>query len=166
MKKLLIITTLLASILSNAQEKYNPLAKPNTYRNADNPNYWKNKMPHAGYWQQDVHYRIKASIEETKDILDFVFSFVEAVGKAKKDGEMSWSDARYFIDPVKKLFEAVDDIEEVLPEIEDLSEEEYDQLVEYVKGKWNYDEENLDWVVDTAIEAGRGVLTLINMQKS
>ena len=105
-------------------------------------------------------------IEETKDILDFMFSFVEAVGKAKADGEMSWSDARYFIDPVKKLFEAVDDIEEVLPEIEDLSEEEYDQLVEYVKEKWNYDEENLDWVVDTAIEAGRGVLTLINMQKS
>ena len=108
----------------------------------------------------------KRGIEETKDILDFVFSFVEAVGKPKKDGEMSWSDARYFIDPVKKLFEAVDDIEEVLPEIEDLSEEEYDQLVEYVKEKWNYDEENLDWVVDTAIEAGRGVLTLINMQKS
>ncbi|SVC96231.1 uncharacterized protein METZ01_LOCUS349085, partial [marine metagenome] len=39
-------------------------------------------------------------IEETKDILDFMFSFVEAVGKAKADGEMSWSDARYFIDPV------------------------------------------------------------------
>jgi hypothetical protein len=108
----------------------------------------------------------KRGIEETKDILDFVFSFVEAVGKAKKDGEMSWSDARYFIDPVKKLFEAVDDIEEVLPEIEDLSEAEYDQLVEYVKEKWDYEEENLDWVVDTAIEAGRGVLTLINMQKS
>ena len=75
----------------------------------------------------------KRGIEETKDILDFMFSFVEAVGKAKKDGEMSWSDARYFIDPVKKLFEAVDDIEEVLPEIEDLSGEEYDQLVEYVE---------------------------------
>ena len=108
----------------------------------------------------------KRGIEETKDILDFVFSFVEAVGKAKKDGEMSWSDARYFIDPVKKLFEAVDDIEEVLPEIEDLDDKEYDELVEYVKEKWDYDEENLDWVVDTAIEAGRGVLTLINMQKS
>ena len=108
----------------------------------------------------------KRGIEETKDILDFVFSFVEAVGKAKKDGEMTWSDARYFIDPVKKLFEAVDDIEEVLPEIEDLDDEEYNELVEYVKEKWDYDEENLDWIVDTAIEAGRGILTLINMQKS
>ena len=105
-------------------------------------------------------------IEETKDILDFMFSFVEAVGKAKADGEMSWSAARYFIDPVRKLFEAVDDIEEVLPEIEDLSEEEYDQLVEYVKEKWDYDEENLDWVVDTAIEAGKSILMMVNLQKS
>ena len=108
----------------------------------------------------------KRGIEETRDIIDFVFSFVEAVGKAKADGEMSWSDARYFIDPVKKLFEAVDDIEEVLPEIEDLTDEEYDELVEYVKGKWNYDEENLGWIVDTAIEAGRGLMMMINMQKS
>ena len=105
-------------------------------------------------------------IEETKDILDFMFSFVEAVGKAKADGDMSWSDARYFIDPVRKLFEAVDDIEEVLPEIEDLSEEEYDELVEYVKEKWDYDEENLDWVVDTAIEAGKSILMMVNLQKS
>ena len=105
-------------------------------------------------------------IEEVKDILDFMFSFIEAVGKAKEDGEMSWSDARHFIDPVKKLFDAVEDIEEVLPEIEDLDESEYDELVAYVKDKWDYEEENLDWVVDTAIEAGRGVLTLINMQKS
>ena len=105
-------------------------------------------------------------IEEVKDVLDFMFSFIEAVGKARADGEMSWSDARHFIDPVKKLFEAVEDIEEVLPEIEDLDETEYDELVEYVKSKWDYDEENVDWVVDTAIEAGRGVLTLINMQKS
>ena len=108
----------------------------------------------------------KRGIEETRDIIDFVFSFVEAVGKAKADGEMSWSDARYFIDPVKKLFEAVDDIEEVLPEIEDLTDAEYDELVEYVKGKWNYDEENLDWIADTAIEAGRGLMMMINMQKS
>ena len=107
----------------------------------------------------------KRGIEETKDVLDFMFSFIDAVGKAKEDGEMSWSDARHFIDPVKKLFEAVEDIEEVLPEIVDLDESEYDELVAYVREKWDYDEENLDWVVDTAIEAGRGIVTLVNMQK-
>ena len=64
------------------------------------------------------------------------------------------------------MFEAVDDIEEVLPEIEDLSEEEYDQLVEYVKERWDYDEENLDWIVDTAIEAGKSILMMINLKKA
>ena len=48
---------------------YNPLSGPNTYQNKDNPNYWKNKMPHKGYWQQDVHYIIKAKIDEETDII-------------------------------------------------------------------------------------------------
>ena len=49
--------------------KYNPLSKPNTYQNADNPNYWKNKMPHAAYWQQDVHYIINAEIIDEKNMI-------------------------------------------------------------------------------------------------
>jgi len=69
MKHLLLLASLLISTLTFAQEQYNPIAKPNTYRNADNPNYWKNKMPHAAYWQQDVHYKIKANINEQTDII-------------------------------------------------------------------------------------------------
>ena len=52
------------------KDKYNPLLPPNTYQNTDNPNYWKNKMPHAAYWQQDVHYSIQAYINEETDIID------------------------------------------------------------------------------------------------
>ena len=83
MKNTLLIATLILSTLTFSQdsftsatdsvplkqEKYNPLAPPNTYQNTDNPNYWKNKMPQAAYWQQDVHYRIKADIDETTDII-------------------------------------------------------------------------------------------------
>jgi len=101
-------------------------------------------------------------IEETKDVLDFVFSFVEAVHKAKADGEMSWTDARHFIEPVQKLFEAVDDIEKVLPELHDLDNEEYDELVEYVRDKWDYSEDDLGWVVDTALDAGKSLLVMVN----
>jgi hypothetical protein len=50
-------------------QAYNPLFPPNTYQNQDNPNYWKNKMPFEGYWQQDVHYTIKADINEKTDII-------------------------------------------------------------------------------------------------
>ncbi len=69
MKKTLIIAILLVSTFTYAQEKYNPLAPPNTYQNTDNPNYWKNKMPHKAYWQQDVYYNIKATIDEETDII-------------------------------------------------------------------------------------------------
>jgi len=69
MKNILLLAFIFASTLSTAQETYNPLSKPNTYQNADNPNYWKNKMPHKAYWQQDVYYNIKARIDEKTDII-------------------------------------------------------------------------------------------------
>ena len=69
-------------------------------------------------------------IKETKEVMEFIFSFVDAIGKAKADDKFSWTDARYFIDPVKKLFEAVDNIEEVIPEITDIDDEEYELMVD------------------------------------
>ncbi len=39
------------------------------YRSATNPLYWKNRKPRADYWQQDVHYNIKAEINDSSDIL-------------------------------------------------------------------------------------------------
>lgn len=50
-------------------QSYNPLLPPNSYQSKDNPNYWKNKKPFEGYWQQDVHYQIKADINERTDII-------------------------------------------------------------------------------------------------
>lgn len=47
----------------NSQTEYQ------NYRSATNPNYWKNRKPHEGYWQQDVHYNIKAEINDSTDIL-------------------------------------------------------------------------------------------------
>lgn len=69
----LIIGFALASINTYAQTKYtsnDPILEPIAYRSADNPYYWKNRMPHPGYWQQDVEYTIKANIDETTDIID------------------------------------------------------------------------------------------------
>ena len=51
-------------------QKYDPLNKPNTYRNKDNPHYWKNRLPFPGYWQQDVYYNIKAELDEASHVID------------------------------------------------------------------------------------------------
>ncbi|MFN5544036.1 MAG: M1 family peptidase, partial [Bacteroidota bacterium] len=39
------------------------------YRSAENPYYWKNRKPYEGYWQQDVHYYIKATLDDKTDIV-------------------------------------------------------------------------------------------------
>ncbi len=54
---------------SFAQSAWNPLLPPNTFRYPGNPHYWKNKLPYPGYWQQDVHYRIWANLDEQKGII-------------------------------------------------------------------------------------------------
>lgn len=41
----------------------------NSYRSASNPHYWKNKMPRADYWQQDVHYTIDATLDDSLNTL-------------------------------------------------------------------------------------------------
>lgn len=40
------------------------------YRSAENPYYWKNRKPNAAYWQQDVHYKIDAIIDDSTDIVN------------------------------------------------------------------------------------------------
>jgi hypothetical protein len=39
------------------------------YRSVTNPMYWKNRKPFEGYWQQDVHYNIKAEVNDSSDIV-------------------------------------------------------------------------------------------------
>ena len=39
------------------------------YRSKANPHYWQSRKPFPGYWQQDVHYRIKADINEKTNIV-------------------------------------------------------------------------------------------------
>lgn len=53
----------------NFAQIHDPNSPPNTYQNADNPYYWRNKSEKPGYWQQDVEYSINAYIEEKSNII-------------------------------------------------------------------------------------------------
>lgn len=48
----------------------NSFAQNKPYRDASNQHYWKNRKPFEGYWQQDVAYKIKASVNDKTDIVD------------------------------------------------------------------------------------------------
>lgn len=60
MKNILLLPLcLLTSYFLPAQE----------YRSSSNPQYWKNRKPFEGYWQQDVDYKIKAKLDEKTSII-------------------------------------------------------------------------------------------------
>lgn len=56
-------------IVSALSAQLFPGTKGNTYRRSDNPHYWKNKKPYAGYWQQDVYYQISAKLEDNEETI-------------------------------------------------------------------------------------------------
>lgn len=69
-KKIFTLLLLTIACITTAFAQYDPLNAPNTFRSKDNPYYWKNKMPYEGYWQQDVHYKIQATLDENTLIID------------------------------------------------------------------------------------------------
>jgi len=65
MRRILLCLCLLSGNLLSAQ----PFSD-NSYRSSNNPYYWQNRKPDAAYWQQDVHYKIDARMDETDNRID------------------------------------------------------------------------------------------------
>lgn len=65
---LVSLVFLLIPFFSQSQN-WNPDQASDSYSTPENPYYWKNKLPYPGYWQQDVHYRISAQLDDNTDII-------------------------------------------------------------------------------------------------
>ena len=104
---------------------------------------------------------MSSGIKETKEVLRFVLSFVQALKTTYEDGEFDWYDAKNFIEPIKNLGDAIDNIDEVLPEITDIDEEEYEELLSWMKEEFpEIIDEEIEYVLDEALVAGKTILTL------
>ena len=68
-RELVPLLFLAFSAVSISAQVYSDLGPENNFQSANNPYYWKNKLPYTGYWQQDVQYKIKATLDETTDII-------------------------------------------------------------------------------------------------
>lgn len=60
MKILKVLALCLISLTSTAQVI-------NKYAQAAGEDYWKNRKPHAAYWQQDVHYKMAVAIDDEEE---------------------------------------------------------------------------------------------------
>ena len=70
-------------------------------------------------------------VKETKEVLAFVFSFTKAIKVSLADGDLDFWDAKNFVEPLKKIAPAIENIDEVIGELEDLSWGEIEELAFY-----------------------------------
>jgi len=106
-----------------------------------------------------------AGIQETKEVINFIFSLSEAVNKSMEDDDFSWSDARYFLEPLKALKPALNEIDQVIPEVLGLDESELDELVAYAKEKFDLDDDAAEEKVERVVDCGVELLKLFTELK-
>tara|TARA_Y100001949_G_scaffold19554_1_gene13935 strand:- start:148 stop:519 length:372 start_codon:yes stop_codon:yes gene_type:complete len=122
---------------------------------------------------EEVNMAEKVGIEDTKELLDFIFSLAEAVKKSAADGKFSWSDGLNFIEPLKKIGPAIDNIEDVIPEVMDLDASEWNELVDYCQNKFDFitesddgEEVDIETKIEDALNAGIELLRLTQIIKA
>lgn len=104
-------------------------------------------------------------IQQTKEVLYFIFSFTQAFQKSMADGEFDWYDAKNFIEPLRALGDAVEDIYDVIPEVTDLSEEEMVELATYIKENFDIEDDSLETSIERAIDTGVEMMKLFQTLK-
>jgi hypothetical protein len=109
-----------------------------------------------------------AGIQETKDVLAFVFALSEASVTGMESGDIGWSDAKKFIDPLKRIGPAIENIEDVLIELQDLDDVEFEELIQFVKDEFEVQDltDDLEVIVEEAINAGVEIMKIIRMFKN
>ena len=122
---------------------------------------------------EEVNMAEKVGIEDTKELLDFIFSLAEAVKKSAADGKFSWTDGLNFIEPLKKIAPAIDNIEDVIPEVMDLDASEWNELVDYCQTRFDFitesddgEEVDIETKIEDALNAGIELLRLTQIIKA
>ena len=122
---------------------------------------------------EEVNMAEKLGIDDTKELLDFIFSLAEAVKKSAADGKFSWSDGLNFIEPLNQIGPAIDNIEDVIPEVMDLDASEWNELVDYCQNKFDFitesddgEEVDIETKIEDALNAGIELLRLTQIIKA
>lgn len=102
-------------------------------------------------------------MKETKEVLELAVSLVKAYKAAKQDGKFNITDIQYLIDPAMKIAPAFDNIGQVPKEWTNLTEEDIQSVISYVRQVSNDD--NFIKLIYHLIGAGAAVVELTKKDK-
>lgn len=101
-------------------------------------------------------------LKETKEVVDFIISFAEALAASLNDGHLSVTDAIHFWEPISNISDAVEGFEDVLEEIKHLSEDDMHDLCEYIIEEFDIDQDDVEEMIEKALQTGVTLLTFVS----
>lgn len=92
-------------------------------------------------------------IENIKEVLKFMCELVNGVVKSLEDDHFNFADAINFYGAAKAIPAMIKDIDQVPGELMDLTDEEQQELIEYVKTEFDIPEDKVEKFVESAFRA-------------
>lgn len=93
-------------------------------------------------------------IKELKEMVSFGLTIPEAYYRAKEDGDIDISDIVHLYPIVQKAPDAIMDADEIPEELLDLTEEEYNELCNFVGEEFDIPEDRIEEAVEIGIKIG------------
>lgn len=101
-----------------------------------------------------------AGIKETKELVKFGLVLGKALAEALADGKVDLTDALKFLPVLRELKDAVEGIDQVPTELKDLDDAEKKELLEYIKGEFDLENDEVEAKCEEALTAATSLVYL------
>jgi hypothetical protein len=91
--------------------------------------------------------------KDLKDIIAFILSMANAIGRSLEDGRISVVDAVNFVDPAFKLGEAFAGIGNAVKQFDDLTDEDKAEIYDYIDYNFDIDTDSVEPAVESCLKA-------------
>ncbi len=99
--------------------------------------------------------------KELKDVVKFVISLGNAVGRAYEDGKFDIADIAEFIEPLKNLYQAYVGIDQIDDELRSLTPDQFAELVEFIKTEFDIPQDKVEFFVEQALNVAKALFPII-----
>lgn len=107
----------------------------------------------------------KLGVKELKELIKFVIEFGEAINLALADKKFEITELSLLMGPLMQVGPAFEGLDKIGSEIKDLDEAELLELSTFVKEELDISNDNVENVIETAIDLGIKIYSFIKMFK-
>jgi len=104
-------------------------------------------------------------VKETKELVKFAIELGEAFDVALSDKKFDMSELGLLIAPLMQVGPAFEGLDKVASELKELSESEQLEVVEFVKTELDLKSDNVETVIESALELGVKIAGFVKLFK-